>query len=104
MSPAPLVKKIVLALTVAVSATPLFAAQPSAVAMALYETYAAGDPVPFKQLWADGVTPARLAEVDTPARCLTPIGFEDVRARVEGDRAEVHLVAVMSRVSRPAGR
>jgi CHAT domain-containing protein len=97
-------KKIVLAMAVAASATPLFAAQPAAVAAALYEAYAEGNPAHFRQLWADGVAPARLAEVDTPSRCLVPLGFTNVETTVEADRAEVRLVAVMSRVSRPAGR
>jgi len=98
-------KTTLLVMTVAVAAAPLFAAQPpAAVAMALYEAYAGGNPASFRQLWADGVAPARLAEVDTPSRCLAPLGFADVQTTVGGDRAEVRLVAVMSRESRPAGR
>lgn len=104
MSLALRMKVVVVAMAAAVSATPLFAAQPAAVAVALYEAYAGGNPAAFRQLWADGVAPARLAEVDTPSRCLVPLGFADVQTTVEGDHAEVRLVAVMSRESRPAGR
>jgi CHAT domain-containing protein len=74
------------------------------VAEALYIRFAAADVEGFKQLWADGVTPARTSEMPQIYRCLVPVMFQNEQTHLDGDRGEVTLVAVLWRIGRPTGR
>ncbi|HEX7678856.1 MAG TPA: CHAT domain-containing protein [Thermoanaerobaculia bacterium] len=86
---------------------PAFAAEdPATVARALYATYADGDVASFKRLWAESVTPVHLADITTEQRvkCITLIMFRAEEPRIDAGRAEVDVVAVLSRTSRINGR
>lgn len=87
--------------------TPAFTAEsPAAVARALYASYADGNADGFKRLWAEGVTPVHLADLTNEQRvkCITLVMFRAEEPRIDAGRAEVPVVAVLSRTSRINGR
>jgi tetratricopeptide (TPR) repeat protein len=94
-------------LAVVVLAAPVGATEnPTSIARALYATYAEGDAAAFKSLWAEGVTPAHLADLTNEQRvkCIVLAMFQADEPRIDADRAEVPAVVVLSRTSRINGR
>jgi CHAT domain-containing protein len=78
---------------------------PAAIAHALYVSYAEGDTAGFKALWADGVTPAHLADLGTEQRvkCMTLVMFHADEPRIDADHAEVAAVAALWKISKVNG-
>ncbi|HYM62146.1 MAG TPA: CHAT domain-containing protein [Thermoanaerobaculia bacterium] len=92
--------------TLAIAAPACAAESPVAVARALYVSFSEGDVEAFKRVWAEGVEPAHLADiaVEQRVKCVTLIAFDAKEPRIDGDHAEVPVVAARAKVSRVTGR